>query len=82
MASAHVICGARVKATKPLSPRPAATAIGNRPIAPMMIVMTPATRAVAAVTIVIALTTSSVPPMNSPLTSFAVPMISGLRTTM
>ncbi|CAB4745209.1 unannotated protein [freshwater metagenome] len=62
MASAQVIWGARVKATKPLSPSPAATATGNRPIAPMRMVMSPATSAVAAVTIVIALSTSSVPP--------------------
>ena len=82
IASAHVICGASVKATKPLSPRPAAIAIGNRPMTPMRIVMTPATSAVTAVTCAMARPTSVLPPMNWSFMSLAVPMMSGLRTTM
>ena len=82
IASAQVICGAKVNATKPLRPRPAATATGNRPITPIKIVINPATSAVAAVTMVMALTTSVVPPMKLPFMSLAVPMISGFRTTM
>ena len=82
MASAQVICGARVKATKPLRPRPAASATGKRPTMPMMMERSPATKAVAAATMVMALTTSVPPPTKLPFMSFAVPMMSGLSTTM
>ena len=82
IASAQVICGANVKATKPFRPRPAATAMGKRPKTPIRIVIKPATKAVAAVTIVMDLSTSVVPPMKFPFMSLAVPMINGLSTTM
>lgn len=51
-------------------------------MAPIRMVIRPATRAVAAVTMVIDLRTSVVPPTNSPFMSLAVPMMSGFRTTM
>ncbi len=46
MAAGHDICPASWKATTPFSPRPAATASGYRPMTPIRIVMTAATRAV------------------------------------
>ncbi|CAB4950743.1 unannotated protein [freshwater metagenome] len=51
-------------------------------MAPIAMVSTPATSAVAAVTMAIALTMSVPPPTNWPFMSLAVPMMSGFRMTM
>ncbi len=82
MACGQVISGAIVKARKLFRPRPAAIASGKRPMAPIAMVSTPATRAVAAETRPIETTGLSTPPMYWPLMSWAVPMIRALSTTM
>ena len=81
-ACGQVMNGARPKAKNPLSPRPAAIAIGKRPSTPIKIVMMPATSAVAAATNEIASPISWPPPGKFPLMSLAVPTMSGLSTTM
>ncbi len=82
MASAQVAPGrtAIPKATKAFRPSPVASASGKLATSPMMMLMTPATSAVAAAT----LARSGVvpPPRNSPEPSCTVPMISGFSTTM
>ena len=67
IACGQVIFGAMVNASRAFSPRPAAIPIGNRPITPIKIVITPATRAVAAATSVIA--TSTLAPTTAPAPS-------------
>ncbi len=62
------------KATNALRPSPAASANGYRPTTPIRIVITPATSAVTAATVGT--------PRVAPFTSFAVPMMIGLSTTM
>ena len=89
----QVILGATVKASSALRPRPAAMPIGNRPMTPIKIVITPATRAVAAATMVIAWSTLAPstapaasrwgsPPTRLPRLSGAVPMINGFNAMM
>ena len=93
IACGQVICGAMVKASRAFSPSPAAMPIGNRPMTPIRMVITPATRAVAAATFVmvwstLAPTTAPAasaygsPPTRFPRLSGAVPMINGLRAMM
>src|ERR671912_983085 len=74
IASAQDIWDATATARKALSPRPVASAIGIRPTTPITIVTTAATSAVTPAT--------CSRPSTRPSASAAVPMISGLSTTM
>jgi hypothetical protein len=74
IASAQVIVGAISYATSAFTPRPAASASGKRATTPIRIVMTPATRAVAAAIWVML--------SWSPFLSAPPPRINGLRTTI
>ena len=80
IACAQVAFFAIETATKVFKPRPVARARGKLAIAPMRIVRIPATSAVPAATIMIALVLSP-PPMNCPAPS-VVARMSGLRATM
>ncbi len=64
IACGQVICGAMVKASRAFSPSPAAMPIGNRPMTPIRMVITPATSAVAAATLVMAWSTLA--PITAP----------------
>ena len=74
IASAQVICGAISYATSAFTPRPAASAIGNRATTPIRMVIRPATSAVAAASAGMA--------SERPSPSFPLPRISGFNTTM